>query len=376
MNRRSLLRGLPRADQPAGLPSPAAGSTRGWSDRLRARRSAMGSFFEIQLPVALPGALALAESALDLIERLEGQLTIYRDDSEISRVNATAHEHPVAVEPRLFALLERAAGLFRETGGAYDVASGALSMAWGFVRGPRRVPDAGSLSEARRRSGSQLVRLDPSHRTVQFACPGVILNLGSIGKGYAVDRAIELVRAHGWPTPALVQAGQSSVYALGTSPDRLGGGWAVALRNPFDPERPLGTIWLRNRGLGTSGLAFQSFEADGRRYGHLIDPRTGEPASDGPASVTVLAPTAAEADALSTAFYLLGPLPAAAYVARHPGVSALFVINRSGSSSGGSAVPEILSLNIRPHDFDSDPTVPVRPVASPPSEAAVRLPDA
>jgi thiamine biosynthesis lipoprotein len=213
-----------------------------------------------------------------------------------------------------------------------------------------------------------LLTLDPIHRTVRFARPGVVLNLGSIGKGYAVDRAIERVRAHSSATPALVQAGQSSVFALGTAPDRLGGGWAVSLRNPIDAERPLGTIWLRNRGLGTSGSSFQAFEVDGRRYGHLIDPRTGEPAGDGPASVTVLAATAAEADALSTAFYLLGPLAAAAYVATHPEVSALFVVDRTPAGSGGPSLPEILALNLRGSDFDSDPLVPVRPVALPPRE--------
>src|SRR5262249_47876207 len=143
-------------------------------------------------------------------------------------------------------------------------ATGALSLAWGFVRGPRKVPDPENLSAARLRSGSHLVRLDRAHRTVSFARAGVVLNLGSIGKGYAVDCAIERIRGHGWPTPALVQAGQSSVFALGTSPDWLSGGWPIALQNPFDPDRPLGTIWLRNRGLGTSGLAFQAFEAGGK----------------------------------------------------------------------------------------------------------------
>ena len=326
----------------------------------------MGSFFEVQLPAAMPGALALAELALDLVDRLESQLTIYRDDSELSRVNAQAYEGPVPVEARLFELLTWATALGRETQNAYDVASGALSIAWGFIRGPRRVPDAAALQEARSKSGSELVRLDPEARTVHFTRPGVVLNLGSIGKGYAVDRAIELIRRHPWPTSALVQAGQSSVYGLGSPPGQLGGGWAVSLRNPFDPDRPLGTIWLKNRGLGTSGAAFQSFEAGGRTYGHVIDPRTGEPPSSGPSSVTVLAPSAAEADALSTAFYLLGPLASAHYVARHPEVSALFVVDRAPAKSEVH-FPEIVALNVRGSDFESDPLIPVRAVTVPSS---------
>jgi thiamine biosynthesis lipoprotein len=104
----------------------------------------------------------------------------------------------------------------------------------------------------------------------------------------------------------------------------LGSRWEVALRNPFDAETPLGVLRLRNRGLGTSGGAFQRFEVGGRVYGHIIDPRIGEPAT-GPASVTVVAPTAAEADALSTAFFLLGSDAAAEFVASHPEVGIVIV---------------------------------------------------
>ena len=143
-----------------------------------------------------------------------------------------------------------------------------------------------------------------------------------------------MIRDHWWPTSALVHGGRSSLFALGSPPGRFGGRWEVALRNPFQPETPLGVLRLRNRGLGTSGTAFQQFEADGRVYGHILDPRTGEPAI-GPASVTVLAPTAAEADALSTAFYLLGAEAAAAYVAGHPEVGAVFVEEGPADGSPG-----------------------------------------
>ena len=156
------------------------------------------------------------------------------------------------------------------------------------------------------------------------------INLGSIGKGYAIDRAVELIRRHWLPTSALVHGGQSSLFALGSPPGRFGGRWEIAVRNPFCPETPLGVLRLRNRGLGTSGSAFQQFVADGRVYGHILDPRTGEPAAGGPASVTVLAPTAADADALSTAFYLLGPEAARDYVAGNPEVGVVMVFRRPG----------------------------------------------
>jgi thiamine biosynthesis lipoprotein len=305
----------------------------------------MGSYFEVRLPASTPGAVDLATRALDMIDALEGQLTVYRDDSEVSRLNATAHIGPVEVERGLFRLLELAVELSRETDGAYDVTAGALSEAWGFVRGPKRVPDETTLADARARTGWHHLRLDTDLRTVAFDRAGVCINLGSIGKGYAIDRAVDVIRAHYWPTSALVHGGQSSLYALGSPPGTVGGRWEVALRNPFEPSAPLGTLRLRNRGLGTSGAAFQHFVADGRAYGHLIDPRSGEPAL-GPASVTVVAPTAAIADALSTAFYLLGPEAARAYVARHPEIGVIFVLE--GPSAAES---RLIVLGLTEYDF-------------------------
>ncbi len=284
---------------------------------------------------------------LDLIDALEAQMTVYRDDSEVSRLNSTAHRGPVAVEPRLFRLLEDAVALSRETEGAYDVTSGALSEAWGFVKGPKRVPDPAELADARARTGWNHLRLDPERRTVAFDRQGLRINLGSIGKGHAIDRVVELLEAYWWPVSGLVHGGRSSLYALGTPPGRLGGRWEVMLYNPFRPESPLGVFRLRNRALGTSGAAFQQFVADGRVFGHIIDPRTGEPAL-GPASVTVLAPTAAAADALSTAFYLLGPEAAATYVSAHPEIGVVIV---ESAEKDGLEVPRLLVFGLSESDF-------------------------
>jgi FAD:protein FMN transferase len=318
----------------------------GGGDLLKASRPGMGSFFEVRLPVTTPGGLTLATAALDRIGELEGQLTVYRDDSEVSRLNSTAHLGPVAVEPGLFGLLQAAVALAEATGGAYDVTAGALTIAWGFFKGPRRVPNPDALAEARARTGSHHLRLDPGRRTVAFDRPGIVINLGSIGKGYALDCAAALVRAHWWPTAALIHGGRSSLYTLGSPPGPCGGRWEIALRNPLDPGRPLGVARLRDRGLGTSGAAFQRFEASGRAYGHIIDPRTGEPPAAGPLSVTVLAPTAAEADALSTALYLLGPDAAAGLLAARPDVGAIFVLE-----GNDGAPPLVLTRNLADDDF-------------------------
>jgi thiamine biosynthesis lipoprotein len=268
----------------------------------------------------------------------------------VSRLNARAHYGPIEVEEGLFGLLRQAVNLSRETEGAYDVTSGALSEAWGFVRGPKRVPDEATLADARVRTGWHHLRLDAEHRTVAFDRSGVRINLGSIGKGYAIDRAIDVIRSHWWPTPALVHGGRSSLFALGSPPGQLGGRWEIALRNPFEPDAPLGVIRLRNRAIGTSGSSFQQFVIEGKLYGHIIDPRSGQPAQ-GPASVTVLAPTAADADALSTAFYLLGPDAASDYISRHPEIGAVFVEANPPDES-----PRLRVLGLSEHDFVAAPS--------------------
>jgi thiamine biosynthesis lipoprotein len=345
VNRRDLLR-LRRMGSEMSADAPAGGPRHEeQAELVRVHRRAMGSFFEIRLGTRVPGAVDLASRALDVIDELEAQLTVYSDESEVSRLNATAHDRPVEVEPGLYGLLRRAVELSRQTQGAYDVTSGALSEAWGFVHGPKRVPDPETLADARERTGWQHLRLDPATRTVTFDRPGVRINLGSIGKGYAIDRAVDVIRRHWFPTSALVHGGQSSVFALGSPPAHFGGRWEIALRNPFRPETPLGLLRLRNRGLGTSGGAFQQFVADGRVYGHILDPRTGEPAT-GPASVTVLAPSSADADALSTAFFLLGAEAAEAYSAQHPETGIVIVEEVAADAS-----PRVLTFGLGPEDF-------------------------
>jgi thiamine biosynthesis lipoprotein len=156
---------------------------------------------------------------------------------------------------------------------------------------------------------------------VRFLAPGVEINLGGIGKGYALDRCADLLRAAGIED-FLIHGGQSSVLAVGSHPATPGQGWNIGLRHPLRPDRRLAEFFLRDQALGTSGSGTQFFHHRGKRYGHLLDPRTGRPA-DGVLSATVLAPDAAEADALATAFYVLGPEAAATYGASHDGIATL-----------------------------------------------------
>lgn len=283
---------------------------------------AMATGFEIVLPFGTSDHVSIGRGAFELLDRLEDQMTVYRDSSEISRLNHTAHRRPVRVEGRLFALLQRAVGLWRETERCYDITAHALISAWGFFRGPRRIPSPQELAQALAATGSHQVTIDDQARTLRFHHPDLGINLGSIGKGYALDRMNELI-ARRWKVPAiLLQGGTSSVYA-GGDPHGDGRGWLVRIRHPWE-DRPLASVWLRNQALGTSAATFQHLEHQGKKFGHILDPRTGWPA-EGLASVSVMAPTAAEADALSTAFYVGGVDLAKRYCETHPGIGAILL---------------------------------------------------
>jgi FAD:protein FMN transferase len=290
---------------------------------LRLSHRAMATTFELLLPFNTPHAIERSEPVFELLDRLESQMTVYRDSSDVVNLNRLAPYAPVVVEKRLFALLQLAAQITAETGGAFDVTAGALVKAWGFFRGPRRVPSETERQNALARTGMQHVVLTPEQRSVRYLRPGLEVNLGSIGKGYAVDRLAELVEEECGIPSFLLHGGHSSVYAKGT-PDGDPRGWAVGLKHPWDEERRLGQVWLFDRALGTSAATFRHLEYNGRKLGHNLDPRTGWPA-EGIANVTVLAPTAAEADALATAFFILGVEKIRAYCQTHRGVGALLL---------------------------------------------------
>ncbi len=280
-----------------------------------------------------PDAADAVLKALELVEEIEAQLTIYRDRSEVLDLNRTAAERAVTVEPRLFSLLELCAWLHAETHGAFDITSGPLSRAWGFLRREGRLPEAAEITAALDVVGFQRVELDAAKQSVRFLTPGVEINFNAVGKGYALDRAGQLLTERG-VGDFLCHGGTSSVLARGR--DRTGGlrGWRVGVPHPHQAGGLVGEIVLGDEALGTSGAGTQFFEAGGRRFGHLIDPRTGWPA-EGVYTATVVAGTAAEADALSTAFYIMGPGDAAEYCSAHADVAAVLVCPPEG---GGEAL--------------------------------------
>ena len=249
---------------------------------------------------------AAGEEAISEIERLEEQLSLYRTSSEISALNSRAARAPVRVTPPVFALLQHAQRLTQETGGAFDITIGPLVRCWGFMGGTGRLPSAEELAEARAIIGMDLVHLDAKNFTVQFAREGVTLDLGAIGKGYAIDRAIEVLRDAGIAS-ALLHGGTSTVYALGHPPDAEY--WKVAVENPpasvTATAIPLPPLLLKDEAMSVSAIWGRSFEKEGQIFGHVLDPRTGSPAARAVLAGVIL-PSATETDALSTALLTLG----------------------------------------------------------------------
>jgi FAD:protein FMN transferase len=303
--------------------APASATASGDAPRLYYEaRPAMGTTFEIYLYADGDEEASEAfEIAFDEIDRVEAALSNYRSTSELSRINAAAAARPVVTDPEVFGLLALSLEYGRRSGGAFDVTVGRLMKAWGFFRGRGAFPSADELESARGETGWRKVALDPSTRSVRFLGP-VELDLGGIGKGYAIDRAAERLR-EGGVRSALVGSGTSSFYAIGAPPGRPG--WIVHVPDPSDRSRSLASVILRDRSISTSGSYEKFFHLDGRTYCHIMDPRSGRPV-EGMAQTTVVAPAATDSDALSTALFVLGPEAGSRLLDEQSG--ALFVTDR------------------------------------------------
>ncbi len=257
------------------------------------RWKAMGTVFELMLPDTAQDAEAVANAVREEVARLERQLSLYLPDSDLCYLNAHAAKQPVKVEPDLFELLQQCRALYELTGGAFDPTVTPLLRLWGFVDKQYRVPAPEAIADALERVGMELVLLEPEGRWVYYALPGVELNFGAIGKGWAVAQGVRVLQAFE-VSGALLSAGGSTLYALGTPLDA--DSWLARL--------PAGEqVALRDAALAVAGDTEQYFEVNGVRYGHIIDPRTGYPAPSRP-PVAVIGDDPAVCDALSTALYI------------------------------------------------------------------------
>lgn len=333
--RRQFLKGRAAADALTDAVDQAIGQENEQSGRgylLQVGRRAMACQFEVFLRASRsPAEMERAVEALDLIDRLEDQLSVYRHRSEVSQLNAIAAMRPVPVEAGLFELLQYASRLSHDTQGAFDLTTGPLIKVWGFFRRQGRIPDPSEIEDAMQKVGYHHVELNTDQQTVFFRQEQLELNFGAIGKGYALDRCRDLLSTAG-VADFMIHGGNSSVVARGNrTDDPTATGWTVGLRHPLLPEKRFAEIRLVNQAVGTSGTGNQFFFHQGKRYGHIIDPRSGRPA-EGVLSVTVVAPDAATADALGTAFFVMGRESIEKYCAEHPDLGVL--VTRPGKRAG------------------------------------------
>jgi thiamine biosynthesis lipoprotein len=266
-------------------------------------RPGLGTWIRIAARDADPERAGRAvERAFAAIARVDRQMSIHRPDSQLARVNAMAGRGPVAVDSEVLEVVERARDRAARSGGVYDPTVLPLMRLYGFYGTRRdRYPSDRDIARGLDAVGWRHVRVDRAAGTLALARAGAGLDLGSIGKGWAVDQAVAALRAEG-VTSGLVDVGRN-VYGLG-APDDVTPGWPVGVVHPRTGivDR---VFHLRDLAVATSGNAEQRHRQGGVTVGHLLDARRGRPA-DGPASVTVLARSGTDCDGISTVGFLLG----------------------------------------------------------------------
>jgi thiamine biosynthesis lipoprotein len=268
----------------------------------------------------------IVNAAFDEVDRIDRLMSHYKKESELSRVNREAARAPVKVDAELFDFITECLRYSRQSDGAFDITVGPLMKAWGFFRGEGRLPLDAELNEARGRVGYQHVILNPKERTIFFDKAGVELDLGGIAKGYAVDRAVALLKQQGVGS-AFVSAGGSTIYGLGSPPNS--DGWEAQIQDPVDHKKTAVTVRLKNQSLSVSGNYEKFFEVGGARYSHVMDPRTGRPVQ-GVLSVAVITGNGVDGDALDNVFYVLGAERSKTYLKKFSASEVIFFLPETG----------------------------------------------
>jgi thiamine biosynthesis lipoprotein len=292
---------------------------------------------------------AAAESAFDAavaeFNRLDRLLSVWHESSDVSRLNAAAGDYAVALAPETLEILQVALRVSEWTGGKFDVTFGALSGLWRFDHDQDdRIPTREAVARQLPLVGYEWLHVDSVAQTAFLEKRGARVHLGGIGKGFAVDRAAALFRSRGLHD-FMIQSG-GDLYVAGDRGDRP---WRVGIRDPRGPaDQIFAALHLSDGTFSTSGDYERSFIQDGRRYHHLLDPDRGEPAS-GCRSVTIVAPNAIVADALSTGVFIMGPESGMALVERLPGIEAV-VVTKDNEVLVSSGLEEHLTLVAPPTD--------------------------
>lgn len=263
---------------------------------------AMGTDFTLYI-YAADAAAADREAyrAFAIVDQLETLLSNYQPQSELSRINREACNHAVTTDPETFRFLQESLKWSALSDGAFDITVGKLMKAWGFFRSTGHVPTDAELARVRGETGWKRVVLRAGTRTVRFTASGVELDPGGIGKGFAVDAAIEALRTDGVHA-ALLSAGSSTIYALGAPPDAAG--WKVRVPDPQHRGTAISTIVLHDNSLSTANCSEKHFIVGEHQYCHIMDPRTLRPV-EGRLQATVIASSATDSDALSNVMFVL-----------------------------------------------------------------------
>ena len=271
-------------------------------------------------------ANADSQLVFDEIDRLEELLSNYRETSELSRINREAAKGPVTTDPETFSFLADSLQWSERSDGAFDITVGKLMKAWGFFDKRGRIPDEADLSQLRSETGWRKIQLEPQTRTVRFTSAGVELDPGGIGKGFAVDKAVAILRAE-HVAAAMLSAGGSTIYALGAPPGT--NGWKVVVPEPGRAGAALSTITLRDTSLSSASCAEKHFILQGHLYCHIMDPRTLRPV-EGMLQVTIVDPSATASDALSNVLFVKPPRESIRFLRSLPGDAAFLVSGSVG----------------------------------------------
>ena len=284
----------------AGSGPDATDAADGTPQVIERERLQMGTRFHIQLVSDdKTAANAALDAAFAEVDRVEALLSEWRDSSEISAVNRAAGGSPVPVGPELLHVVERSVHFSEITNGAFDISFAGCGRLWSF-REPR-IPDAATIRDCLESVDYRGIDLDREHATIRLAASKTRIGIAGIGKGYGVDRAAEVLEAHGF-TDYIIDGG-GDIRLRGKRIDRP---WSVGIAHPRQPGTLFGRLRLDRGSIVTSGDYQRSFERDGEVYHHILDPATGLPARLSIA-VTVVAENATDADALATGLFVLGP---------------------------------------------------------------------
>jgi FAD:protein FMN transferase len=271
--------------------------------RLEANADAMGSTYSIVLYDENRNKMeSAAHHAFEEARRLDLLLSNYKPESEWSKMNREAADHPVAVSAELFDLLTACVNYSRKSEGAFDITVGRLMKIWGFYRDSGHLPQPGEVKRALGQTGYQHIVLDPSKQTVFFSRAGLNLDPGGVGKGYAVDKMAGILKRDGIRS-ALVSAAGSSIFCFGAPPGEPG--WRIQIKDPGNEWKPMADVTLKDESLSTSGSYEKFFVAEGRTWSHIMDPRTGFP-SQGTLSVSVIAPLTLDSEVWAKPYFILG----------------------------------------------------------------------